>query len=100
MCGIGNLEMRRKMHLQLYMFKQKHNVEIVNTRNVYTRAHDAVLYVTHKPNSEKYKKNVFYKGPIAWNSLSVQIRKTQTYTSLKDVLSELLIEAIVPRRDN
>ena len=39
-CGIGNLGMRRTMHLQLYMFKQKHNVDLVNNRTVYTRAHD------------------------------------------------------------
>ena len=24
------------MHLQLYMFKQKHNVDIVNNRNIFT----------------------------------------------------------------
>ena len=29
-----NLEMRRKMHLQLYMFKQKTNVTIVNNRHI------------------------------------------------------------------
>ena len=90
-CKIGNLRMRREMHLQLYMYKQKHNMEIVNNRNVYTSAHDAVLYTTLKPNSEKYKRNVYYKGAIAWNSLSVQIRKTQTYTCLKDLLNERLI---------
>ena len=97
-CSIGKLEMRRKMHLQLYMFKQKHNVTIVNNRNVHTRAHEALLYTTLKPNSEKYKNNVFYKGALAWNSLSVQIRKTQTYSSLKDILNERLILAVVPRR--
>ena len=67
------------------MFKQKHNAEIVKNRNGFTRAHQAILYTTQKPNSEKYKINVFYKGALAWNSLSVQIRKTQTYTKLKDV---------------
>ena len=86
------------MHLQSYMFKQKHNAEIVNNRNVFTRAHQALLYTTQKPNSEKYKINVFYKGALAWNGLSVQIRKSQTYTSLKDVLNDNLSLAIVPRR--
>ena len=98
LCEIGKLEMRRNMHLQLYMFKQKHNMEIVNNRNVYTRAHDALLFNTHKPNSEMYKRNVFYKGAIAWNSLSVHIRKSQTYITLKDILNERIILGIVPRR--
>ena len=80
------------------MFKQKHNVAIVNIRNVCTRAHDAVLCTTLKPNSEKYKINVLYKGALAWKSLSVQLRKSQTYTSLKDVLNDYLIQAIVPIR--
>ena len=31
-CGIPNLIARRKMHLQLYMFKQKYNLNIVNSR--------------------------------------------------------------------
>ena len=97
-CGIGNLVMRRKMHLQLYMFKQKHNVDLVNNRTVCTRAHDAILFTTKKPNSEKYKINVFYKGALAWNSMSVQIRRSQTYTILKDVLNENLIQAIIPCR--
>ena len=65
----GNLEMRRKM------FKQKHIVEIVSNRNVYTKAHDAILYITCKPKSERYKNNVSYKGAIiAWNSVSVKSR--------------------------
>ena len=97
LCNIGNLEMRRTLHLQLYMFKQKHNADIVNNRNVHTRAHEALLFTKHKPNSEKYKKNVFYKGAIAWNCLSVQLRKIQTYTSLKETLNERLIIAIVPQ---
>ena len=49
--------MRRKMHLQLlYMYKQKGNNAVVNNRNVRTRAHYAILFITEKPNSENYKK--------------------------------------------
>ena len=98
MCSISKLTLRRAMHLQLYMFKQKHNADKVNNKNIFTRAYEAILYTTFKPNSEKYKINVFYKGAILWNSLSVHIRKTQTYTSLKDILNEKLILAILPQR--
>ena len=85
-CKIANLKARRKMHLQLYMFKQKNNPEIVNTRNTCTRLHDAVVFTTLKPNSKKYKINVFYKGAIAWNELSVVVRNSQTYIILKDYI--------------
>ena len=40
------------------MYKQQTNVDIVNKRNVKTRAHGALLFVTNKPNNEKYKQNV------------------------------------------
>ena len=61
--------------------------------------HDAVLFTTKKPNSEKYKKNVLYKGTLSWNSLSVAIRKSQTYLILKDLLNVKIIAEIVPIRD-
>ena len=40
------------------MYKQQTNVDIVDKRNVNTRAHDALLFVTNEPNNEKYKQNV------------------------------------------
>ena len=61
--------------------------------------HDAVLFSTQKPNSEKYKNNVLYKGAITWNSLSVAIRKSQKYSILKDLLNVKLIAEVVPARD-
>ena len=70
-CNINELKERRTMHLTLYMFKQKGNVDIVNTRNVRTRAHDAISFTKNKPNNEKYKRNVLYKGALAWNALPV-----------------------------
>ena len=72
---------------------------IVNTRNFATRMHDAVLYTTRKPNSEKYKKNVLYKGALSWNGLSVAIRRSQKYTTLKEILNENLVLGLIPRRD-
>ena len=92
-CIVANLEMRRKIRLQLDMFKQKHNFNIVNTRNVATRIHDAVLFTTFKPNSRKYKNNVIYKRSIVLNSLNVAI---MTYIILKDMSNEKLISEVVP----
>ena len=64
-CTINKLKDRRTMHDNLYMFKQKTTIHIVNTRNVKTRAHDAILYTTKKPNNEKFKRNVYYKGALS-----------------------------------
>ena len=60
-CKIAKLQERRLLHLNLFMYKQQGNVNIVNNRNVRTRAHDALVFTTVKPNNEKYKRNVFYK---------------------------------------
>ena len=65
------------------MFKQKGNVKIVNSRKVRTRAHDAILYTTIKPNNEKYKRNIFYKGALSWNNLPVVERNMENYISFK-----------------
>ena len=43
LCNINKLKERRIMHLNLFMFKQKSNQQIVNLRNVRTRAHDSIL---------------------------------------------------------
>ena len=56
------------------------------------------LYIIIKPNSEKYKRNVFIAGALAWNSLGVVTRKSQTHLSIKDVLNEKVIAEIVPKR--
>ena len=83
LCNISKLENRRIMHLNLYIFKQKGNVNIVNTRNVRTRAHDALLYTINKPNNENNKRNVYNKGALSWNSLAVFERSIEKYETFK-----------------
>ena len=64
LCNINKLKDRRVMHLFLFMYKQKGNISIVNTRNVRTRAHDAPLFTMKKPNNAEYERNVLYKGAL------------------------------------
>ena len=85
-CTVTKLDYRRETHLKLYMFKQQNNMEIVNNRLIRTRAHDATLYLTNRPNSEKYKINVYYKGAILWNSMNIQERSFEKYDELKKYL--------------
>ena len=85
-CTVVTLNKRRIMHLILFMFKQKCNADIVNNRNVNTRVHDAQLFMTSRPNSEKYKVNVLYKGAMIWNSMTVAERSIETYEKLKKYL--------------
>ena len=87
---ISTLTKRRDMHLKLFMFKQKLNGEIVNTRQINTRAHDAILFLTIRPNSEKYKVNVYYRGALLWNEMSVKERSIESYDELKSYLKTRL----------
>ena len=66
------------------------NSEIVNNREVFTRMHDATLYVTNRPKSENYKISVLYKGALIWNSMTVQERSIETYGELKKILKTLV----------
>ena len=78
------------------MFKQRSNMSIVNVRVIHTRAHDALLFNTERPQSEKYKNNVLYKGPTIWNSLSANTRNILDYECLKSLLYANAIANTVP----
>ena len=82
-CNIAKLEPRRIAHLRMFMYKQWYNEKIVNRRNICTRAHDALLFTTSKPENEKYKRNIYYKGALKWNELPVKTRNINKYESFK-----------------
>ena len=79
------LEKRRNIHVYNFMFKQKENQDIVDVREICTRAHDAILFNTIIPKCEKYKKNVYYYGARMWNELPVKERKMDRYETFKNV---------------
>ena len=83
-CKTSKLELRRDIHLNLFMYKQKGNNRIVNNRKIHTRAHDALLFTTIKPKNEKYKQNIYYRGALNWNSLPVRERSIITFKEFKE----------------
>ena len=68
-CTIVPLEKRREAHLLLFMHKQSHKTELLKQTNIRTRLHAAPVFATYKPNNEKAKQNVLYRGASAWNVL-------------------------------
>ena len=80
---ISSLRARRQMHIVNFMFKQKNNDEIINKREVFTRAHDAVLFLTIKPKNETTKKSLLYRGALLWNALHPNIRNIDLYEEFK-----------------
>ena len=88
-CKIAKLEVRRIAHLRMFMLKQKQNEQIVNRRNVYTRAHDATLFVIIRPNNETFKRNIYYNGALKWNELSVSNYESFKLSKKKWLLSTI-----------
>ena len=83
--NIAKLDKRRDYHLLNFMFKKKTCIELLDIKQVNTRARAAPLFKTIIPNCEKYKNSVLYKGAIRWNSLPVDIRNIDSYDSFKNL---------------
>ena len=83
-CKIAKLKVRRIAHLRMFMFKQKNNEQIVNRREINTRAHDAILFDTERPMNVRSKRNIYYNGALRWNELTVEVRNTVKYYSFKE----------------
>ena len=95
-CEIARLDLRRKMHLLLFMFKQMANASIINSRVINTRLHDALVFTNEKPNSKKYENNVLYKGSILWNARIVAERNFQSYDFFFKYLKNEIFEQTLP----
>ena len=52
------------------MHKQSHKKDLLKKAKLRTRLHNAPVFMTYKPNNEKARQNVLYRGANAWNSLS------------------------------
>ena len=51
------------------MHRLKNCDNLLKKRNIATRLHQAPVFWCYKPNNEKARLNVFYRGAISWNGL-------------------------------
>ena len=68
-CKIAPLKDRRLSHLLIFMSKEKTNQNLLKFTRIKTRLHLAPVFNTYKPNNEKARANVIYRGAIEWNNL-------------------------------
>ena len=82
-CNISPLETRRNVHLLLFMHKQLYNKDLLNDSKYNTRLHQAPVFKLYKPNNEKAKQNIIYRGALKWNALPAEHRNKElkTFTS-------------------
>ena len=65
------------------MYKQKTDHEILVSRVIRIRRHDAVIFETCRPIFEICKKSTIYRGMLKWNNLLVHIRNIETLVNFK-----------------
>ena len=51
------------------MSKEKTNQHLLKFTQIQTRLHLAPVFKTYKPNNEKARANIIYRGAIEWNNL-------------------------------
>ena len=68
-CRVDTLSHRRNIHLLLFMHKQTTNNNLLKRTNIRTRLHQAPVFKTYKPNNEKARQNILYRGASLWNEL-------------------------------
>ena len=73
-CKISTLDKRQLCHLLLFMHKQTANELLLKKKIRNTRMHTAPVFATYKPNNEKVKNKILYRGAIDWNALDPNIR--------------------------
>ena len=78
------LKDRHRAHTLNFMFKRKEQYpNLLNNREIRTRAHDAPLFEVQVPRCEAFKRSVGYHGSEEWNALPPATRNIKTYLEFK-----------------
>ena len=87
---------RRRAHTLNFMFKRKSaRPDLLNRREIRTRAHDAPLFNIVVPHCEAFKRCVGYHGATAWNNLNPGVRSTGSYKEFKNIQAKVMLENVV-----
>ena len=79
------LKDRRKSHVLNFMYVRKvRRPDLLNNREIRTRAHDAPLFTTAIPRCEAFKRSVKYMGSELWNNLPPGTRNIATIAAFKE----------------
>ena len=66
---IGTLERRRIMHMNSASFKASLDNNLIDPRDIRTRAHDARMLVVNRPRDPFYRRSLEYRLATNWNDL-------------------------------
>ena len=77
---IPYLKNRRELHAITHMHSRRSCPDLVDNRDIRTRAHDGLLFKLPKPRLETTKRSAYYAGAKCWISLPVSLGKLKTHT--------------------
>ena len=87
---------RRRVHVNNFMYGRMSKEQLLDTRDIRTRAHDAPLFKIKVPKNETYKRSVEYAGSQQWNSLAADVRNIRDASSFKRFQKCELQRSILP----
>ena len=88
--GVYILVHRRRLHLLLFAFQLKSNVDLLDFRTIPTRRRDGILFSILKTNHYKFPKNPYYRCMTEWNNLTkmfLKIRLEKYYIKINIIPS-------------
>ena len=83
---LDKLNLRRSEHLLIHMFKLAQNVNMLKKRDskkIFTRSSLKKIMSNKRPNTEKYRKSVTYRGKQLWNNLPTRLHDISTLQFFK-----------------
>ena len=86
---------RRHAHALNFMFSRKNRKELLNNREIRTRAHDAPLFNVTIPRCTAFKCSVGYYGSELWNSLPAQTRNINCQILFKNETKKGMLQPIM-----
>ena len=93
---VPKLEDRRLAHVNNFMYGRLKRPQLIDVRDVRTRAHDAPMFKIKVPKNEAYKRSVEYYGSNQWNSLPVNIRNIDDYVAFKTKQKAIMLATVLP----
>ena len=91
--GLQKLAKRRELHLINFMYDwslDPDNLKKKSKKLMVTRSGAKKLMRTKKPNTEKYKQSLAYRGPKKWNSLPIEMHQFENKHYFKTAASNFV----------
>ena len=82
----------------IFMHKLTDNQKLIKPKNVNTRLQDGPFFYTYKPNNERAKASVLYRGAIGWNAMDAKLRNL--YMSSSRYIKERNYVNVIQRLNN